>query len=785
MLLYAPGTQFADEIVRAAQLKLNLNNEMKRAFPTKEELIQYYNKIKYEDPTVAIVFNNIRHTIPNQLDYEIRIYEDGVLWNTDKLFSNPFSHTPGTESSTYLVTRKPLKTSLTYQEFPYPPHVNTPDVAFLDILPLITIIVFTSNCLITLKRIVLEKWSRKELIKVVGVKAWKIWLGWFLNGILVNAVSTIFIAMVLTQPMFGSKYAVIEHCNVAILALFTLMYCFATITFFFAFSTLFYRATLTMVLGVLLWIVPYIIFVGISGSTEVMNTGIKTLYILFPSFGLYFGYNTISLFEMRGIDITLSNLFESPTASSDDVSIGFVIAMLLLDTVFFFVLTLCLDKIWLAECGIAKQWYFLIQKIRNLTKTDAINTVSDETQLLSAEESNVRPIIQLKDVTKIYDNNVAVNKLEMNIYEGKVTTLLGENGAGKSTTMSMITGLTTATTGNIYIHGININDEQARQKVSYCTQRNLLYDDLTVIQHLEFFGRLKGLSKKKALNQARDLLENTLLLEDKTNALVTELSGGMKSKLSLGIALMGDPKILVLDEPTAGIDDESRKEIWDLFLSFKKERTVFISTHFLEEAEYLSDYIAIMNSGNLLCYDTPIALKEQYGIGYKCLISCRNQDKIPTLNDLLTKVAPNATIESKENNAILCGLSSNFKSEISHLLTNLDDKREDLSISYKISCSTLEDLYSKVQDKEKKDPKKLERSNFSSSTESPKILKYKWFLKKRLLFFSKKKFQYLFLLLIAFSIVPLALWLGNTAFAVVSKDGSRIPLKLDLYENTD
>ncbi|GJQ88274.1 hypothetical protein Trydic_g20136, partial [Trypoxylus dichotomus] len=759
MLLYAPGTQFADEIVRAAQLKLNVYNEMIKCFPTKEELIQYYNKFEHDGPTVVIFFNNIRHTIPDHLDYEIKIYEDGALWNTDKLFSNPFLYTPGIGSETYLdkafaavkvaldmsfiemVTGKPLNTSLTYQEFPYPPHLNTDGVttSFRYILPLITIIAFIFICPITLKRIVLEKSSGlKELIKIVGVKPWKIWLGWFLNGILVNAVSTILMAIVLTQAMFGSSYAIIEHCNVAILALFLLMYCSATITFFFAFSTWFNRATLAMVLGVLLWITSYIIFVGVGENIEVMNSSIKTLFLLFPPFGLYFGYNTISLFEMRGKDITFCNVFESPTESFDDVSLGFVIAVLLFDTVFFFTLTLYLDKIWPGEYGIAKPWYFLIQKIwKRITNTNTINTVSDEKELLPVEESNLRTVVQLKDVTKIYDNNVAVNKLCMNIYEGQITGLLGENGAGKSTTMSMITGLTKATSGTIYIDGINVNDdvEQAREKVSLCTQHNLLYDELTVIQHLELFGR-----------------------------------------------------ILVLDEPTAGVDVESRKEIWDLILSFKKKRTVFISTHFLEEAEYLSDYIAIMNSGNLLCYGTPMTLKKQYEIGYKCLVCCRDQEQIPAINDFLRKTAPNAVIERKENNAILCRLSAHSKSEISHLLTNLDAKRRDLSISYKLSCSTLEDLYLKVQDKEM-DPKKLERldsvSSSNASRELLKILKYGCFLKKRLLFFSKKKLQYLLLPLIAFGIVLLTLWLGTTGFADVSKDGTRIRLELGLYGNTD
>ncbi|KRT85165.1 ABC transporter ATP-binding protein [Oryctes borbonicus] len=199
-------------------------------------------------------------------------------------------------------------------------------------------------------------------------------------------------------------------------------------------------------------------------------------------------------------------------------------------------------------------------------------------------------------------------------------------------------------------------------------------------------------------------------MEDKINTFVTELSGGMKRKLSLGIALMGNPKILILDEPTAGVDVEGRREIWDLILSFKSEKTVFISTHFLEEAEYLSDYIAIMDCAKLICFGTPMKLKKEYEIGYKCVISYADPTKLPTLETLLNKTAPSASIVKKENDVVLCRFHVNSrKSEIANLLAELDEKKEELAITYRLSCSTLEDLYLKVQDEKGIIRKKLER----------------------------------------------------------------------------
>ncbi|KAI4468947.1 atp-binding cassette transporter subfamily a abca [Holotrichia oblita] len=498
MFLYAPDTQFTDAIMREVQLKLMIYNE-------------------WSDTYLEKTFG------ATQAAMDISFIE--------------------------MVTNSTFNTSLSFQEFPYPPHLNTDGVttSFRFILPLITIISFIFICPITLKRVVLEKSSGlKELQKIAGVKSRTLWLGWFLNGIILNAVSAFAIAIILKHAVFSTKYAIIEHCNFVLLALFLVLYCAATITFFFAFSTWFHRGTLAMVFGVLLWIISYIIFVGVSPHIDVMGAIVKGFFLLFPPFALYFGYNTISLFEIRETDITFLNLFESPTSNSDDLSLGIVMTILFADAIFYFLLTMYLDKIWPGPYGISKPWYFLMQSLwKRKPKGNVIDASTAEMTPLSLEKSILKPVVELKSVTKIYDNNVAVNSLSMNIYEGAITTLLGENGAGKSTTMGMIAGLTKANSGEIWIAGAPVDEyaELARKTVSICTQHDLLYDELNVIQHLILFGRLKGLSEKDARKQAIELLQNTLNMCGKERVFVSQLSGGMKRKLSLGIALMGDPKV--------------------------------------------------------------------------------------------------------------------------------------------------------------------------------------------------------------------------------------------------
>ncbi|KAK9687261.1 ABC transporter [Popillia japonica] len=811
MLLYAPDTQFTDELMRQVQLKLFIYNELIKRFPTKEKLIDYYNQNDHDGPTVVVLFKDIHHTIPTHLDYEIKIYEEDVLWNTNELFSSVFTYIPGMGSDTYLekafaatqaamdisfiemVTNSSFNTTLTYQEFPYPPHLNTDGVttSFRFILPLITIISFIFICPVTLKRVVLEKSSGlKELQKIAGVKSWTLWFGWFINGIVLNALSAIAIAIILKHAVFSTKYPIIEHCNIVLLALFLLLYCSATITFFFAFSTCFHRGTLAMVFGVLLWIISYIIFVGVSPHIDVMGAAVKGLLLLFSPFALYFGYNTISLFEIRETDITFSNLFESPTTSSDDLSLGIVITVLLFDTIFYFLLTLYLDKIWPGPYGIAKPWYFLMEKIWKRKSKPNCNDVSPaSTKLLTLEKSMLKPVVQLRNIKKSYDNNVAVNNLTLDIYQGAVTSLLGENGAGKSTTMSMIAGLTKADSGDICIDGMAICEyaEYARKIVSICTQHDLLYDELNVIQHLILFGRLKGLTASQARKQAMDLLRNTLRMEDKEKAFVFQLSGGMKRKLSLGISLMGDPQILILDEPTSGIDVEGRREIWELILSFKGKKTVFISTHFLEEAEYLSDYLAIMNHGELLCSGTPMYLKKHYEIGYKCGIICHDKEKITDVQQFIETYVPTENIQPKIDGFVCSFVDSTKQVEIPGFLEKLDEKKDNLAISYRLSCSTLEDLYLKVQDKGEGTKQinstkegYMESVGFTNFTK-----KMRHCYSKHSMFFKKKIFQYLLLAMLTFMIVVLTLWLGKSGFVDVSKDGTKIPLDISLYGNTD
>lgn len=223
-------------------------------------------------------------------------------------------------------------------------------------------------------------------------------------------------------------------------------------------------------------------------------------------------------------------------------------------------------------------------------------------------------IIKINNLRKEYKDIVAVNDLNLEIYKGELYSLLGVNGAGKTTTIKMLSTLTSPTKGEAFIDGYSILSEQSKIKeiIDISTQETAIAKNLTVRENLEFYGAIYGF-KKCELEKRVDEKIRLFKLEKYENKKAKTLSGGYQRKLSIAMALISKPKILFLDEPTLGLDVISRHELWDIINELKKESTIILTTHYLEEAEKLSDRIGIMVDGNLIESDTCDKLKEKAG----------------------------------------------------------------------------------------------------------------------------------------------------------------------------
>ncbi len=220
--------------------------------------------------------------------------------------------------------------------------------------------------------------------------------------------------------------------------------------------------------------------------------------------------------------------------------------------------------------------------------------------------------IRTQELTKKYKDLVAVDKLNLTINEGELFSLLGVNGAGKTTTIKMLSCLTKATSGDAFLLGESIknNASEVKSMIAVSPQETAVAPALTVYENLEFICGIYGFTREKSNSKIEELIK-LLSLDSVINKKASKLSGGYTRRLSIAMALISEPKILFLDEPTLGLDVIARSELWDIIRSLKGKVTIILTTHYMEEAEELSDRIGIMKDGKLLICDTPKAIKSQ------------------------------------------------------------------------------------------------------------------------------------------------------------------------------
>lgn len=222
--------------------------------------------------------------------------------------------------------------------------------------------------------------------------------------------------------------------------------------------------------------------------------------------------------------------------------------------------------------------------------------------------------IKTTNLTKQYKDVLAVNNLNLTIAEGELFSLLGVNGAGKTTTIKMLSCLTAPTSGDATVLGESVtkNPSAVKASIGVSPQETAVAAGLTVRENLELICGIYGFSKQKSAEKVSSL-SAMLSLEDVLNKKASKLSGGYARRLSIAMALISEPKVLFLDEPTLGLDVLARSELWDIIRALKGKVTIILTTHYMEEAEALSDRIAIMKDGKLLLCDTPDAIKAQTG----------------------------------------------------------------------------------------------------------------------------------------------------------------------------
>jgi len=226
---------------------------------------------------------------------------------------------------------------------------------------------------------------------------------------------------------------------------------------------------------------------------------------------------------------------------------------------------------------------------------------------------NRTPIISVKNLVKKFGDFTANDDLTFDVYKGEIFGFLGANGAGKTTALRILCGLSYPTSGQLNVAGFDIYKEREKIKknIGYMSQKFSLYEDLTIIENIRFYGGIYGLSGKEIKNRT-DLLIEKLKLGDVKNKLIKDIPTGWRQKLAFSVAILHNPKVVFLDEPTGGVDPVTRRQFWEMiYEAVKNEITVFVTTHYMDEAEYC-DRVSIMVDGRIVALDSPYNLMKDY-----------------------------------------------------------------------------------------------------------------------------------------------------------------------------
>lgn len=304
-------------------------------------------------------------------------------------------------------------------------------------------------------------------------------------------------------------------------------------------------------------------------------------------------------------------------------------------------------------------------------------------------------MITVKNVCKKYGSFVAVDNISFEINDGEIIGLLGPNGAGKSTTMNMLTGFIEPTSGEILINGSNISkkSKKAKANIGYMPENVPLYKDLTVKEFINYMAELKYVKGKNKKNMVSNIMAKTNLT-DVQNKLIKNLSRGYKQRVSMAGALVGSPKILILDEPTVGLDPKQITEIRDLIKSLAKDHTIIISSHILSEISQMCKKVIILNKGKLIAIDTPENLENKVSKNNVILVTVEDsENKIKNVVKEIPEITEIKLIKKNDDNTIQYSLTAKENSDIRKIVFEKFAKEGITIFELKKSETTLEDAF--------------------------------------------------------------------------------------------
>lgn len=570
----------------------------------------------------------------------------------------------------------------------------------------------------------------REGLYMMGLEDGIFHLSWFITYAFQFAVSSGIITICTMDTLF-------QYSDKTLVFMYFFAFGLSSIFLSFLISSFFTRAKTAVAVGTLSFLGAF--FPYYTVNDEGVPMFLKAITSLLSPTAFALGSINFADYERAHVGLRWSNIWRA----SSGVNFLVCLLMMLFDALLYCAIGLYLDKVLPRENGVRYPWNFIFKKCY-WRKESAIkhpisnydvhtnNNLSGKKEFFSDSDTSESAFealsldmkqleldgrcLQIRNLNKVYATKKgrcsAVNSLQLTLYENQILALLGHNGAGKSTTISMLVGLLPPTSGDAFVFRKSIltDMDEIRKGLGVCPQHDILFPELTVREHLEMFAILKGVNEDILERSVTEMVDE-VGLADKLNTVVEALSGGMKRKLSLGIALIGNSKVIILDEPTSGMDPYSMRLTWQLIKKIKKGRIVLLTTHSMDEADELGDRIAIMANGSLRCSGSSLFLKHHYGVGYT-LTLVKSAPTASVAADIVYRHIPSATCVSEVGTEISFKLplasSSAFESmfreiesrmgrSVSNSETGANEDGSYRGIeSYGISVTTLEEVFLRV-----------------------------------------------------------------------------------------
>ncbi|KAM4824544.1 LOW QUALITY PROTEIN: ABC-type organic anion transporter ABCA8-like [Urocitellus parryii] len=547
-----------------------------------------------------------------------------------------------------------------------------------------------------------ERKTMKALMTMMDPQDSTFWLSWGLLYASFIFIMALFLALIIKSTQFFIL------TNFLVVFTLFLLYGLSLIALAFLMSIVVKKSFLTSLVVFLLTV-----FWGSLGFTALYRYLPVSLEWIF-SFLSPFAF-TLGMSQLLHLDYDVnSNAFlDAPVGSNLIIATHFMLAF---DTFLYLALMMYFEKILPNEFGHQHSPLFFLkssfwsrqQKADHVILEDKIDSSpsSNDSCEPVSPEFHGKEAIRIRNITKEYkgkpDKIEALKDLVLDIYEGQITAILGHSGAGKSTLLNILSGLSVPTKGSVTIYNNKLSEMDDLENIikitGICPQSNVQFDFLTVKENLRLFAKIRGILPQEVEQEIqRVLLE--LEIQNIQNVLAQNLSGGQKRKLTFGIAILGDPQVFLLDEPSAGMDPFSRHRIWNLLKERRRDRVILFTTQFMDEADLLADRKVFLSKGKLKCAGSSLFLKKKWGIGYHLSLQLNELCTQEKITSLVKQHIPDAKLAAESEGKLVYTLPLETTHSFPELYTDLDSNPGLGIENYGVSMTTLNEVFLKLEGK--------------------------------------------------------------------------------------